>query len=77
MMLSILGTLRTIKRNFLGIVAAIAMALALVFKMKADRVEEKNEELERDVHKLEIEVQAGEVRSRPVPRDKHDILGRM
>lgn len=46
-------------------------------KVRNGKLKEDNKELEHTVKKLEIKADAAEVRSRPVPRDKSDILGRM
>lgn len=69
---------------FSAIKRYIAVAFAAAFSIitvglyrRASRAERENEELTREVKTLHIEAEAEEYRSRPVVRDKSDILGRM
>lgn len=72
-----MGFLRMIRDHIFAIAFLVLGAFAGLQTVRANRQEEQKEELEDDVHRLEIEVEAHEVRARPVQHDKSDILGRM
>lgn len=56
---------------------AVLIALLFYTFYQADQAEDQVQELELDVYKLEIQVEADEVRSRPVPDDRAAILDRL
>lgn len=76
-MIWLLSFFNFIRRNFMALLVAVFAAFAAMQKNRADRYVRETEELERKAHTLEIEAEAKDLRSRPVPRDNHDILGRM
>lgn len=69
--------LSTIKNWIVGALLAAFAVIALIQTNKADRYVRQKEKLEREKRWLEINAEAEDVRSRPTPADKHDILGRM
>lgn len=73
----ILRVFRLLKDNIMAVLLALGVAYAARQSIRLNNVTRENEELERDVQKLEIEAEADEVRDRPVPRNKSVILGRM
>lgn len=62
--------LRFFRANVGPVLAALMGALVLVTRRR-------NEKLKEKVTHLKIKEEANEVRQRPVPADKHDILDRM
>lgn len=55
-------------------IIAVAIAVAAAFFIYTTR---RNRSLDEKVEHLETKEEANEVRRRPVPDDKHDILDRM